>query len=40
MVPFTLGIIGFINDKYFCYILFNIKSHVSHKLLDNIDLDG
>ena len=22
------------------YSLFNIKSHISHKLLDNIDFDG
>lgn len=40
MIPITLGIIGFISDKYTSYILFNIKSHVSHKLLDNIGFDG
>lgn len=40
MIPITLGIIGFISDKYTCYILFNVKSHVSHKLLDNIDFDS
>ena len=40
MVSFTLDIIGFISDKYFCYILLNIKSHVLHKLLDNIEFDG
>lgn len=40
MIPITLGIIGFISDKYTCYILFNVKSHVLHKLLDNIDFDG
>lgn len=40
MIPITLGIIGFISDKYTCYILFNVKSHATHKLLDNIDFDG
>lgn len=39
MIPITLGIIGFISDKYTCYILFNVKSHATHKLLDNIDFD-